>query len=76
MYISLYIRDSSEYNSIVTTAHILDYSHSWHFAWLGKILANNILKYYSLFFLENRIWHFMQIVSLEDNVHEVSDPIF
>ena len=29
-----------------------------------------------LFFLENRIWHFMQIVSLGDILHEVSDPIF
>ena len=29
-----------------------------------------------LFFLENRIWHFMQIVSLEDTLHEVSNPIF
>ena len=29
-----------------------------------------------LFFLENRIWHFMQIVSFGDNLHEVSDPIF
>ena len=29
-----------------------------------------------LFFLENKIWHFMQIVSLGDNLHEVSDPIF
>ena len=26
-------------------------------------------------FLENSIWHFMQIVSLADNLHEVSDPI-
>ena len=29
-----------------------------------------------LFFLENRIRHFMQIVSLGDNLHEVSNPIF
>ena len=29
-----------------------------------------------LFFVENRIQHFMQIVSLGDNLHEVSDPIF
>ena len=27
-------------------------------------------------FLENRISHFMQIVSLGDNLHEVLDPIF
>ena len=32
--------------------------------------------YFSYFFLENRIWHIMQIVSLGDNLHEVSDPIF
>ena len=29
-----------------------------------------------LFFLENGISHFMQIVSLGDNLHEVSYPIF
>ena len=29
-----------------------------------------------LLFLENRIWHFMQIVSLGDNLHEVSNPTF
>ena len=28
------------------------------------------------FLLENRIWHFMQTVSLRDNLHEVSNPIF
>ena len=31
-------------------------------------------SYFFLFFLENRILHFMQIVSY--NLHEVSDPIF
>ena len=31
---------------------------------------------FSFFFLENRILHFMQIFSLGDNLHEVSDPIF
>ena len=34
------------------------------------------MKYFSDIFLENRIWHFMQIVSYGDNLHEVSDPIF
>ena len=43
---------------------------------LGKNSADDILKYFFLFFLENRIWHFMQIVSQGDNLHEVSDPIF
>ena len=43
---------------------------------LGKITADDIMKYFFLFFLENRIRHFMQIVSIGDNLHEVSDPIF
>ena len=29
-----------------------------------------------LFFPENRIWHFMQIVSNGDNLHEMSNPVF
>ena len=29
-----------------------------------------------LFFPENRIWHFMQIVSIGDNLHEMSNPVF
>ena len=38
--------------------------------------ADDIFWYFSYFsFLENRNWHFMQIVSLGDNLHEVSDPI-
>ena len=35
--------------------------------------ADDKLMIFFLYFLENRIWHFMQIVSLEDkNVHEMS----
>ena len=29
-----------------------------------------------LFFIENKIWHFKQIVSLGDNLHDVSNPTF
>ena len=29
-----------------------------------------------LFFPENRIWYFMQIVSNGDNLHEMSKPVF
>ena len=29
-----------------------------------------------LFFLENRLWHFMQIVSLGDSLHEISKSFF
>ena len=49
---------------------------AYHFACWVKISANNILKHFFLFFLENGIWHFMQIVSLGDNLHEVSNLIF
>ena len=36
---------------------------------------------FSLFFPQNRIWHYMQIVSFklfmnEDNLHEMSNPVF
>ena len=34
--------------------------------------ADDKLVIFFLFFLENKIWHFMQIV----NLHEVSNPIF
>ena len=34
------------------------------------------LDRFFLFLLENRIWHLMQIVSLGDNLHETSYPIF
>ena len=28
------------------------------------------------FFPENKIWHFMQILSNGDNLHEMSTPVF
>ena len=31
---------------------------------------------FEIFFPETTIWHFMHIVSLGDNLHEVSNPIF
>ena len=41
-----------------------------------KISADDKVLIFILLFLENRIRHFMQIVSLGDNLHEVSKPIF
>ena len=42
-----------------------------------KFLADDVLDFFSHFFFpENRIWHFMQIVSIGDNLHEVSNPVF
>ena len=36
---------------------------------LGNIFSRRHLKYFSYFFPENRIWHFMQL-------HEMSNPVF
>ena len=41
-----------------------------------KFSADNISKEFFLFFPENRFWHFMQIVSNGDNLHEISNPVF
>ena len=38
--------------------------------------AEDKLMIVFLFFPENRLLHFMQIVSLGDNLHEMSKPIF
>ena len=38
--------------------------------------ADDKLIVFFLFSPENRLWHFMQIVSLGDNLHEKSKPIF
>ena len=43
---------------------------------LGKYFSGQHFEIVFLFFLENRIWQLMQIVSFGDNLHEVSDPIF
>ena len=38
--------------------------------------TDNTLRIVFLFFLENRIWHFMQIVSTGDNLHEMSNLFY
>ena len=40
------------------------------------VLADDILKYFTYFVPQNRLWHFMQIVSSGDNLHEMPEPIF
>ena len=45
------------------------------FTTLWAFSADDRLIFF-LFFPENRIWHFMQIVSLGDNLHEMSYPVF
>ena len=43
---------------------------------LGKIFSRGHFEIRFLFFHENRFWHYMQIVSYGDNLHEMSKPIF
>ena len=38
--------------------------------------SDDQLVIFNLFFPENRIWYFMQIVSSGDNLHEISNPAF
>ena len=42
---------------------------------LDKISSRWHTEIFYLFFLENRIWQFMQIVSTGDNLHEMSNPV-
>ena len=45
---------------------------------LGKIFNRNIEIYILYFssFSRNRFWHFVQIFYIEDNLHELSSPVF
>ena len=48
------------------------------FLWREKIQSSNTYpeQFLCMFYFQNRIWHFMNIVSNEDYLHEVSNPIF
>ena len=43
---------------------------------LGKIFSKRHFEIVFLFFTENRVWHFMQIVSTGDNLHEMPNSVF
>ena len=55
------------------TQSAFDFYHS-----LGKfrIRRRQIDYIFSLFFSEERLLHFIQIISLGDNLHEMPKPIF
>ena len=57
-----------------SSAEIADFNPKNFACWV-KISADDILKYFSYFFLQGKIWHFMQIISSEDCLLKVSDPI-
>ena len=44
--------------------------------WINWPALQNCLDLFFLFFLETRAWHYMDIVSLLNNLHEMSNPIF
>ena len=46
------------------------------FSTLGKKFSRLHFEIFFLFFPENRIWHFMQIVSIEENLHKMSKSFF
>ena len=43
---------------------------------MGKIFSRQHIELFFLFFPETRIGHFMQIVSIRDNLLEMSNPVF
>ena len=43
---------------------------------LGKIFSGRHIEIFFLIFPENRTWHFMQIVSIGDKLHEMSNLVF
>ena len=43
---------------------------------LGKSFSRWHFEIFILFFPENRLWHFIQIVSFGNNLHKMSEPIF
>ena len=49
-----------------------------HLALWVKISVDDIFKFFFIIiiFPENRFWHFMQIVSSGDRLHEISKPFF
>ena len=52
-----------------------DESYFYTLTFLCKLSAKETVIFF-IYFPENRLWHFMQIVSLEDSLHEISKPIF
>ena len=43
---------------------------------MGKIFNRQNFEIVFLFLPENRIWHFVQIVSIGDNLYGMSNPVF
>ena len=46
------------------------------FSMLGEESSRPHFGIFFIFFRENRLWQFMQTVSSEDSLHEISKPVF
>ena len=51
--------------------HALTFTTLW-----ANTADDTLIKVFLFFFPENRFWHFMQIVSHGDSLHEMSKPVF
>ena len=60
----------------ITSSLPYDEAYFLTFTTLWALSADDKLMIFFLFFPVNRIWHFMQIVSWGDNLHEMSNPVF
>ena len=50
--------------------------HIWTHSTLGKIFSWRHIETFILIFPRKPVWHFMRIVSNEDNLHEMSNHVF
>ena len=48
---------------------------TWNSAHQSLALSSRHIGIFFLFFPENRFWHFMQIISSGDNLHEMPKPV-
>ena len=76
--IKLFFYAKNRYFSYFSTKNTLSkgISRKLTFTTLWAFSADDKLMIFFLFFPVNRIWHFMQIVSWGDNLHEMSNPVF
>ena len=68
---------------VISTPFICTYEviQQYHFFFKSLPLSGLIQQmtnwwHFSYFSPENRIWHFMQIISSGDNLHKISKPVF
>ena len=75
--IKLMMNNVNKFHNQVTDLNLNFHSTIYAvFCMLGKIFNRQDTEIFLLFFPEYRVWHFMQIVSNEDYLHEMPNPVF